>query len=130
MINTWILPTLIGIVSAILLLTILYNEPKFKQTFADLGALIQLQTSRPVYYPIGFIPKKLQYSNGNTYLQEPLSNSNSSNNYNMYPITPLNPTSEFYHTNTSNNNKNIDHDKMPYNSHKAFYWELSGRYQM
>ena len=126
MINTWILPILIGIVSAILLLTILYNDPKIKQAFSDLGALIQLQTSRPVYYHIGLIPGNLPYSPGNNiYLHEPLTNSHSNNNYNMYPITPLNPTPGFYSTNTSNNQINIDNDKMPYNPHKRFYWELS-----
>jgi len=49
--QNWILPFLIGIVSAYLLMSILYyNSPTFRQNFSDLGALIQLQTSRPVYY--------------------------------------------------------------------------------
>ena len=46
-----ILPFLIGIVAAYLLMSILYhNSPTFRQNFSDLGALIQLQTSRPIYY--------------------------------------------------------------------------------
>ena len=49
--QNWILPFLIGIVSAYLLMSILYyNSPTFRQNFSDLGALIQLQTSRPAYY--------------------------------------------------------------------------------
>ena len=49
--QNWILPFLIGVVAAYLLMSILYfNSPTFRQNFADLGALIQLQTSRPVYY--------------------------------------------------------------------------------
>ena len=126
MINSWILPILIGIVAAILLLTILYNDSKVKQAFSDLGALIQLQTSRPVYYPIGLIPGNLPYSPGNVYLREPLTNFIPSNNYNMYPKTPLNPTPGFYPTNTNINT--IANNEMPYNPHKRFYWELSNIY--
>ena len=49
----WILPILIGLISAILLLSILFND---KQNFADLGTLIQLQTSRPYYYTLEWMP--------------------------------------------------------------------------
>ena len=49
--QNWILPFLIGIVAAYLLMSILYiNYPEVRQKFSDLGALIQLQTSRPAYY--------------------------------------------------------------------------------
>ena len=49
--QNWILPLLIGIVATYLLLSILYNNsPELRQKFSDLGALIQLQTSKPVYY--------------------------------------------------------------------------------
>jgi len=52
----WILPLLIGLVAAVLLLSILYNNsPKLRQHFADLGALIQLETSRP-YYGATWVP--------------------------------------------------------------------------
>jgi len=46
--ENWILPFLIGIVAAYLLMSIVYNNSRNK--FSDLGALIQLQTSRPYYY--------------------------------------------------------------------------------
>ena len=54
----WILPLLIGIVSAYLLLSILYNNTNsnINQHFADLGALIQLETSKPLYY-MNFVPE-------------------------------------------------------------------------
>lgn len=49
--HDWIFPFLIGVVAAYLLLSILYNNyPEVRQKFSDLGALIQLQTSRPAYY--------------------------------------------------------------------------------
>lgn len=52
-----ILPLLIGIVAAYLLMSILYNNsPQLRQSFNDLGALIQLQTSSPDYY-VGFVPE-------------------------------------------------------------------------
>lgn len=40
--QNWILPILIGIISAVLLVAILFND---KQKFSDLGAVIQLDTS-------------------------------------------------------------------------------------
>ena len=43
----WVLPLLIGIVASIILMSILYNNSVEKQQFNDLGALIQIQTSRP-----------------------------------------------------------------------------------
>jgi len=55
--QNWILPLLIGIVAAYLLMSILYNNsPQLRQSFSDLGALIQLQTSGPAYY-VGFVPE-------------------------------------------------------------------------
>lgn len=52
----WILPLLIGIIASVLLLSILYNNnPQLRQAFSDLGALIQLETSRPVYYGAGWV---------------------------------------------------------------------------
>jgi hypothetical protein len=50
MFQDWILPFLIGIVSAYLLISIVYNNPVLRQKFSDLGAIIQLKTSQPVYY--------------------------------------------------------------------------------
>jgi len=55
--QTWILPILIAIVATYLLISILYNNNQsIIQKFSDLGALIQLQTSRPVYY-VDFVPE-------------------------------------------------------------------------
>ena len=49
--QNWILPFLIGIVATYLLMSILYNNyPEVRQKFSDLGAIIQIQTSRPAYY--------------------------------------------------------------------------------
>ena len=49
--QNWIFPFLIGIVAAYLLMSILYNNyPEIRNKFSDLGAITQLQTSRPVYY--------------------------------------------------------------------------------
>ena len=48
----WILPLCLGIVATIALMCILFTNPYLKQKFNDLGALIQLETSRPVYYPV------------------------------------------------------------------------------
>lgn len=46
-----VLPILIGIVAAIALISILYNNPQLKQAFADISAFIQLQdTSIPNKY--------------------------------------------------------------------------------
>ena len=54
--QSWLLPILIGLIAAILLVSILFND---KQRFADLGALIQLQTSRPYYYGLNWVPVKI-----------------------------------------------------------------------
>jgi len=55
--DNFILPLLIGIIAAYLLMSILYNNyPEVRQKFSDLGALIQLQTSRPNYY-VNWVPE-------------------------------------------------------------------------
>jgi hypothetical protein len=99
---SWILPTLIGFVAAILLLTILYNDPYIKSKFSDLGALIQLQTSRPIYYNIGWIPNNdfestqllppIKQGNITTF-NSPLYTGNPVKFpiYNYFPQTPINP---------------------------------------
>ena len=71
MLEQLILPIIIGVVAAYFLLSILFVK---KQSFSDLGALTQLQTSRPVYYPAFY------------YTDEPIV-------YNNYPKNPL-PTNE------------------------------------
>jgi len=61
---SWILPILIGIIAAVLLLAILFQD---KQRFSDLGALTQLEASRPYLYGVNWIP--LHY-NDNIPIQE------------------------------------------------------------
>lgn len=49
--QNWFFTILIGIIATYLLMAILYNNcPEVRQKFSDLGAIIQLQTSRPAYY--------------------------------------------------------------------------------
>lgn len=143
--TNWILPILIGIVASILLLAILYNDPYIKSKFSDLGALIQLQTSRPVYYNVGWIPSDGYSSSqlpppitqGNiTTFNSPLYTGNPVNFpiYNYFPQTPLNPTP----TNTEaklatkptsgTDDLAFANPNQAYNSHKAYYWALSGGY--
>ena len=57
-----ILLIVIGLVIAGLLFYIIYIKKTFNN-FSDLGALIQLQTSRPVEY-INFYPDNLNVYNG------------------------------------------------------------------
>ena len=109
----WVLPLLIGIVAAVLLLSILYNNsPRLRQHFADLGALIQLETSRPVYYGARWVPvdsdvqiPTQQASENITNMDSPFFPQGSSIPpiYNYYPQTGLNliPTNQ-------NNNKQVN----------------------
>jgi hypothetical protein len=96
----WVLPLLIGIVAAVLLLSILYNNnPRLRQHFADLGALIQLETSKPVYYGARWVPVD---SNVQIPTQQPSGNITNMDSpffpqgsvvppiYNYYPQTGLN----------------------------------------
>lgn len=98
-INSWILPILIGVVSVFFLMSILYMNPYMKQKFSDLGAIIQLETSRPVYYPAlqwvatdgGYrstTPPPPPYASYNS----PSYDGTLSPVYNYFPQTPLNPT--------------------------------------
>lgn len=135
---TWLLPLLIGIVATIILFNILY-EPYIKQKFADLGALIQLQTSRPVYYPIGWIPvdnNKIVQPNPSqgpiTNTDSPLSNT-SETVYNYYPQTQLNPVltnPEPTNHQSTNKTQNLAYanPEQVYDAHKAYYWSMSGGY--
>jgi len=141
----WILPTLIGIVAAFLLLAILYNDPYIKSKFSDLGALIQLETSRPAYYGLGWVPVNGDYqlpptpATGNItsvdsplYADGPLAYPV----YNYYPQTPLNPVptqntkKNTKHTNTQQTSQDLafSNPNQTYDAHKAYYWGLSGGY--
>jgi hypothetical protein len=146
--KSWVLPILIGLVASVLLLAILYYDPYIKSKFADLGALIQLQTSRPAYYGVGWVPV-----NGNNQLPPvpatdniTLFNSPLYPNgplqypvYNYYPQTPLNPVPTNKLVNVKNININstlpqtsndlaFSNPDQSYNAHKAYYWGLSGGY--
>lgn len=144
----WILPILIGIIAAVLLVAILFND---KQRFSDLGALIQLQTSRPYYYGINWMP--IDYTTGVppgatqgqiTGSQSPLwiNSLDGTVNYpvyNYYPKAPLNPTKPIADAHTlvsnsgsasGNSDASLSFANPPqvYDSHKAYYWALSGGY--
>lgn len=81
--KSWILPLIIGIVCVIFLMSILYPEVMQKQQFTDLGAVIQLETSRP-YIGVGYVPN-VTYTTPGTDLSVPYPV------YNYYPQSPLNP---------------------------------------
>lgn len=89
----WILPTLIGFVASIMLISILYNDPYVKNKFADLGSLIQLQTSRPAYH-VNLVPVPLNNYQPNLQpnLQNNLQPLNTIDNiiYNYYPKININ----------------------------------------
>jgi hypothetical protein len=98
--KSWILPILLGIVAAFFLMSILYMNPYMKQKFYDLGAIIQLQTSRPFYYPaLQWVATDGGYRS--TEAQPPPYASYNSPGYdgsivpvyNYFPQTPLNPVS-------------------------------------
>ena len=87
----WVLPILIGIVAAIALISILYNNPTVKQAFADLGALMQLNASRPQIIPILYQP----FEDSGALLQLTASHNNSNNyknDYKKYPQQNIMPT--------------------------------------
>lgn len=146
--QTWILPILIGIIAAFLLVAILFND---KQRFADLGALIQLETSRPYYYGLNWIPNEYTANiqpgaiQGQiTSVQSPLwiNDLDGVVNYpvyNYYPKAPLNPTKPsttnalIVPTNpnvavASNQELAFANPPQVFDSHKAYYWALSGGY--
>jgi hypothetical protein len=148
---SWILPILIGFVASVLLFAILYNDPYIKSKFSDLGALIQLETSRPVYYGVGWVPDNANnqlpppVAQGNiTTFQSPLYDGNpvSFPIYNYFPQTPLNPkptstsstTSSTSTTPTKPTTKASTEDaafanpNTAFDAHKAYYWALSGGY--
>jgi len=141
----WILPILIGFVFAVLLLTILYNDPYVKSKFADLGALIQLETSRPVYYGLGWNPINVNNqlpivpaTSNITSVDSPLYTDGELDHpvYNYYPQTALNPTANII-ANSTVNGSVLDNTKQDlafsnpnqvYDAHKAYYWGFSGGY--
>jgi hypothetical protein len=140
--ESWVLPTLIGLIASILLLTILTKDSFLRQSFADLGALIQLQTSRPAYYGLGYVPINYDApvppiaSQGQiTTTDSPLWTDTGVPYpvYNFYPKAPLNPKPTTLDTKATtgksgNNDLAFANPDGSYNSHKAYYWALSGGY--
>lgn len=141
----WIIPLFIGIIAVVLLMMILYNNPKVKQAFSDLGALIQLETSRPVYYGIGWIPNNIDKQLSPNITQGAISSSIIPfPQANYYPKIQLNNNKNTFTKNNDNkdnndnnynkNNKNMNNNlafmnpNTAYDSHKAYYWALSGGY--
>ena len=80
----WVLPILLGIVAAIALMSILYNNPRVKQAFADIGALMQLNADKPYVIPVVY-DKQLDMNMNMNMNNE---SSYDSNIYNYYPKTP------------------------------------------
>ena len=139
----WILPLLIGLVAAFLLLSILYNNsPELRQHFSDLGALIQLETSRPAYYGAGWVP--VDY-NVQIPIQQPIENITNMDSpffpkdvtipriYNYYPQTGLNliPKNNKQVNQHVNTNSSLD-SNMAYKSrnveypYDSYYYGFSG----
>jgi len=140
--QSWILPILIGIIAAVLLVAILFND---KQRFADLGALIQLETSRPYYYGLNWVPVDYNSSVPPGAAQGQISGAESPlwmNGvdgtatypvYNYYPKAPLNPTKPLATTSPSagaDASQALAFANPPqvFDPHKAYYWALSGGY--
>lgn len=131
----WILPILIGIVASILLLSILYNNKTLRQKFSDLGALIQLETSRPVYYGLGWVPNNINNNipiSGQpqkiTVVDTPLLDNGISPYpiYNYYPTTPLNATLPTIKSNVKNGDDMAFNPGLVFHPYDAVYYGLSG----
>ncbi len=147
---TWILPILIGIVADVLLLTILFYN---KQRFADLGALIQLESSRPYYGIVNGTVNGLEWIPLNNSSVVPpgatqgqisgaesplwMNGIDGTVNYpiyNYYPKAPLNPAKKAVATAVSSNDGagavvgTSANPPQVFDSHKAHYWALSGGY--
>jgi len=135
--ENWILPLLIGIIAAFMLMNIVYNNPKLKQTFSDLGAFIQLQTSRPYYNGIGWVPVNYDYVLPQsppleriTSVDSPLYPEGSlvPPVYNYFPETPLIPMTVENHSVPSHNARN----NLAFNPHimskpyDSYYYGFTG----
>jgi hypothetical protein len=125
----WILPVCLGIVSVFILMCILCTNPYVKQKFNDLGALIQLETSRPLYYPVNYpaypaYPAYPSHLANDSYdldvqTQNPIVSYTSPTSdllvpypvYNYYPQNPLNPKNPLAKKHKSR--KHHEHRKHP-----------------
>ncbi len=84
----WVLPILIGIVAAIALISILYNNPTVKQAFADIGAMMQLNAGRPQVIPVLYQP----FADSGAFVQLTSSHDDPIPNYKNYSQQNLMPT--------------------------------------
>lgn len=143
--QSWLLPILIGLIAAILLVSILFND---KQRFADLGALIQLQTSRPYYYGLNWVPVNYDSKVAPGAMQGQVSGAqsplwmNGDNGmdsavnypvYNYYPKAALNPTKPLAtkpmaSAGSASQDLAFANPPQVFDPHKAYYWALSGGY--
>ena len=81
-VKDWLLPILIGIVAAIALISILYNNPKVKQAFADIGAMMQLNASKPQVMNV--MPVLMEsFENSDALMQLETSSVNTQPQYNL-----------------------------------------------
>jgi len=85
-VKDWLLPILIGIVAAIALISILYNNPKVKQAFADIGAMMQLNASKPKVIPVIPVIPVEKFDN---FSQQHQYKFNSKSNYQTEPFTNM-----------------------------------------
>jgi hypothetical protein len=131
----WVLPILIGIVASVMLLSILYTNKKLRQKFTDLGALIQLQTSRPAYYGLGWVPinfnDKLPVSptpQKITTIDTPLLDEGVSPYpiYNYYPNTPIMATIPKMDTNIKDSDEMAFNPGLVFHPYDAVYYGMSG----
>ena len=129
----WILPVLIGIVASVLLLSILYNNKALRQKFTDLGALIQLETSRPNYYGLGWVPVNVDAQlpapappQKITVVDSPIVNSSPFPIYNAYPPTPLEATIPVMKTNITDADEMAFNPGLVFHPYDAVYYGMSG----
>ena len=81
-VKDWLLPILIGIVAAIALISILYNNPRVKQAFADIGAMMQLNASKPQVMNV--MPVLMEsFENSDALMQLETSSVNTQPQYNL-----------------------------------------------
>ena len=129
----WILPLLIGIVASVLLLSILYNNKALRQKFTDLGALIQLETSRPAYYGLGWVPVNIDAKlppgeppQKITVVDSPIIDSAPFPYYNAYPPTPLEANIPVIKSNIKDADEMAFNPGLVFHPYDAVYYGMSG----
>lgn len=91
-IKNWVLPILIGLVAAIALISILYNNPKVKAYFTDVGVMTQLQSDQLVQLnPNNHNTNMILFPINNSYNDnKKISNSGKINNASTNKMTTIN----------------------------------------